>query len=44
MRRPSPRMYAPTSSPVVDRIVTRLDEHADRWHALPVGGSLELTW
>ncbi|WP_405932465.1 hypothetical protein [Streptomyces sp. NBC_00827] len=30
--------------PVVDRIVTRLDEHADRWHALPVGGSLELAW
>ncbi|WP_030547091.1 hypothetical protein [Streptomyces albus] len=30
--------------PVVDRIVTRLDEYANRWHALPVGGSLQLTW
>ncbi|MEU5345767.1 hypothetical protein AB0H18_33875 [Streptomyces sp. NPDC020766] len=30
--------------PVVDHIVARLDEYADRWHALPVGGSLELTW
>ncbi|MBD0424639.1 hypothetical protein H0H10_36675 [Streptomyces sp. TRM S81-3] len=30
--------------PVVDRIVTRLDEYADRWHALPVGGTLELIW
>ncbi|MER6676531.1 hypothetical protein [Streptomyces sp. NPDC000983] len=30
--------------PVVDRIVARLDEYAERWHALPVGGSLTLTW
>lgn len=30
--------------PVVDRIVSRLDGYADRWHALPVGGSLTLTW
>jgi len=31
-------------SPVVERIVARLDDYADRWHALPVGGSLTLTW
>ncbi|WP_351236135.1 hypothetical protein [Streptomyces sp. NPDC002133] len=30
--------------PVVDRIVSRFDDYADRWHALPVGGSLNLTW
>ncbi|HSA48971.1 MAG TPA: hypothetical protein VLH10_02515 [Yinghuangia sp.] len=30
--------------PVVDRIVARFDDCADRWHALPVGGSLTLTW
>ncbi|MFV0132071.1 hypothetical protein ACLGIH_02175 [Streptomyces sp. HMX87] len=30
--------------PVVERIVSRFDDHADRWHALPVGGSLTLTW
>ncbi|MFB6550298.1 hypothetical protein [Streptomyces sp. NPDC056405] len=30
--------------PVVDRIVARFDEYADRWHALPVGGSLTVTW
>jgi hypothetical protein len=30
--------------PVVDRIVSRFDDYADRWHALPVGGSLTLTW
>ncbi len=30
--------------PVVDRIVRRLDEYAQRWHGLPVGGSLTLTW
>ncbi|UGQ13254.1 hypothetical protein LO772_06450 [Yinghuangia sp. ASG 101] len=29
---------------VVERIVARCDDHADRWHALPVGGSLTLTW
>ncbi|MBA0050833.1 hypothetical protein E0L36_07985 [Streptomyces sp. AJS327] len=31
-------------TPLVERIVSRLDEHADRWHALPLGGSLTLTW
>lgn len=30
--------------PVVDRIVSRLDEYSGRWHALPVGGTLTLTW
>jgi hypothetical protein len=30
--------------PVVDRIVARFDDFADRWHGLPVGGSLEVTW
>ena len=30
--------------PVVDRIVSRFDEYADRWHTLPAGGSLTLTW
>ncbi|MEU1621649.1 hypothetical protein ABZ479_30680 [Streptomyces sp. NPDC005722] len=29
---------------VVDRIVVAFDAHADRWHALPVGGSLTVTW
>lgn len=29
---------------VVDRIVSRFDDYADRWHRLPVGGSLTLTW
>ncbi|MFD9004098.1 hypothetical protein ACFV0T_24565 [Streptomyces sp. NPDC059582] len=29
---------------VVDRIVSRFDDYADRWHTLPVGGSLTLTW
>ncbi|MGW8062837.1 hypothetical protein ACVV2G_11280 [Streptomyces ziwulingensis] len=30
--------------PVIDRIVARLEEYAHRWHALPVGGSLTVTW
>ncbi|MGY0021135.1 hypothetical protein ACVHNB_19400 [Streptomyces sp. YJ-C3] len=30
--------------PVVDRIVARFDEYAGRWHALPVGGTLNVTW
>ncbi|GAA3212861.1 hypothetical protein [Actinocorallia longicatena] len=30
--------------PEVERIVARLEEHAGRWHALPVGGSLTLVW
>lgn len=28
----------------VDRIVTALDVYAQRWYALPVGGTLTLTW
>ncbi|GLW45070.1 hypothetical protein Stsp02_07320 [Streptomyces sp. NBRC 14336] len=30
--------------PLVDRIVARLAEYAERWHALPVGGTLTLDW
>lgn len=29
---------------VIERIVSRFDDYADRWHALPVGGSLTATW
>ncbi|MGD9483839.1 hypothetical protein WDH52_11355 [Streptomyces sp. TRM70308] len=29
---------------VVDRVVSRFDDYAERWHKLPVGGSLTLTW
>ncbi|MDQ8703834.1 hypothetical protein RCO28_15230 [Streptomyces sp. LHD-70] len=35
---------AEAATPLVERIVARLDTCADRWHALPVGGSLELNW
>jgi hypothetical protein len=31
-------------SPLVDRIVARLDEFAAQWHPLPPGGSITLTW
>lgn len=31
-------------SPLVERIVGRLEEFAARWHALPVGGSITLAW
>lgn len=31
-------------TPVVDRIVDTFDDYADRWYALPVGGSLTVTW
>lgn len=31
-------------TPVVDRIVDTFDDYADRWHALPVGGSVTVTW
>jgi hypothetical protein len=30
--------------PVVDRIVARFDDYAERWHALPVGGTLTVPW
>ncbi len=32
------------TSPLVDRIVNRLDEFATRWHALPAGGGITLAW
>ena len=31
-------------SPLVERILVRLDEFALRWNALPVGGSVTLSW
>jgi hypothetical protein len=31
-------------SPLVERILARLDEFAARWHALPLGGSITLPW
>jgi hypothetical protein len=31
-------------SPLVERILARLDEFADRWRALPVGDSLTVSW
>ncbi|MGP9022291.1 hypothetical protein ACT1U9_28305 [Streptomyces sp. BR1] len=31
-------------SPVVERILARLDEFAASWHALPTGGSVTLSW
>ncbi|MCX4514373.1 hypothetical protein OHA27_29440 [Streptomyces sp. NBC_01619] len=39
-----PYVTAREIPPVVERIVTRFDDYADRWHATPVGGSLTLTW
>ncbi len=30
--------------PVVEKIVGCFDDYADRWHALPVGESLTVTW
>jgi hypothetical protein len=33
-----------SESPLVERILLRLDDFATRWHALPVGGSLTLAW
>ncbi|MER8157591.1 hypothetical protein [Streptomyces sp. NPDC094472] len=33
-----------TPDPVAERIVVRMDEYADRWHALPDGGSLSVSW
>jgi hypothetical protein len=32
------------ASGATQRILARLDEFAARWHALPVGGSITLTW
>lgn len=31
-------------SPLVDRIVHRLDEFAEAWGQLPVGGTITLPW
>jgi hypothetical protein len=31
-------------APLVDRIMARLDEFAERWHALPVGTGITLSW
>ena len=31
-------------SGLADRILARLDEFAERWHALPVGHGITLTW
>jgi hypothetical protein len=31
-------------SPLVERILARLDEFAAQWHSLPGGGSVTLTW
>jgi hypothetical protein len=31
-------------APLIDRICDRLDRVAPRWHALPVGGGITLTW
>jgi hypothetical protein len=48
-RREAPDRCSPIArdlydSPVVARILARLDEFAARWHALPVGGGITLTW
>ena len=32
------------ASPLVERIIQRLGDFAERWHALPAGGSITLTW
>ena len=32
------------NAPLIDRICDRLDRVAPRWHALPVGGGITLTW
>lgn len=34
----------PHASPVVARILERLDEFAASWHSLPVGGGITLSW
>lgn len=40
----SSRASGVSESPLVERILVRLDEFATRWHALPVGGSVTLSW
>jgi hypothetical protein len=34
----------PLTSPVVQRILARLDEFAGSWNSLPVGGGITLSW
>ncbi len=41
---PPPWLYGWTPDPVAERIVARMDEYAERWHALPDGGSLTVGW
>ncbi|MGI9119039.1 MAG: hypothetical protein ACR2G7_02735 [Acidimicrobiales bacterium] len=31
-------------SPLIDRVLCRLDDFAERWSVLPVGGSITLDW
>jgi len=33
-----------SDDPQVERLIPKLDALAERWHALPVGGSLRLEW
>jgi hypothetical protein len=37
-------MPGTVDSPLIDRILGRLDEFAERWHALQTGGSITLSW
>jgi hypothetical protein len=39
-----PDMLEVLESPLCENILTRLDEFAARWHALPVGRSITLAW
>ncbi len=39
-----PSMTAETVPPLVEHIVDRFDDYADRWHALKVGDTLTVTW
>lgn len=39
-----PPMTADAVPPLVERIVGRFDDYADRWHALEVGGTLTMKW
>jgi hypothetical protein len=40
----TPEMLELLESPLCERILARLDEFAARWHALPVGRSITLSW
>jgi hypothetical protein len=31
-------------SPLIERVLCRLDDFAERWSALPAGGSITLVW